>query len=127
MNTRAGWLTREDGDVIAALEIADGRRARRRGLRGRDELRGALVLKPCRQVHTFGMRFPIDVAFCDGAGVVLVVWTLEPRRLCRPVIRARFAVEAEAGSFERWGIRPGDGLCVVEPPASADSSLGATA
>ena len=29
---------------------------------------GALVLRPCRQVHTIGMRFPIDVAFCAADG-----------------------------------------------------------
>ena len=58
------WLVR-DGDVLAAAEVADGARARRRGLLGRDAFEGALVLRPCRHVHTFGMRFPIDVAFCD--------------------------------------------------------------
>ena len=54
-----------DGTVLASAEVATTRRARRRGLLGRDGVDGAFVLRPCRQVHTFGMRFPIDVAWCD--------------------------------------------------------------
>ena len=68
------WLVREGGDVLASAEIARGIRERTQGLLGRrdsSEVTGALVLRPCRQVHTFGMRFPIDVAFCDPAGTVL--------------------------------------------------------
>ena len=101
------WLVRDD-DVLAVAEVADSRRQRTRGLMGRDDVEGALVLRPCRQVHTFGMRFPIDVAFCDRTGTVLHLSTLPPRRMSRPVWRAAFAFEARAGSFERWKLRTGD-------------------
>jgi uncharacterized membrane protein (UPF0127 family) len=101
------WLVRDD-DVLAAAEVADSRRLRTRGLIGRDDFEGALVLRPCRQVHTLGMRFPIDVAFCDRSGRVLHVSTLPPRRISRPVLHASFAIEARAGSFERWKLRSGD-------------------
>ena len=101
------WLFR-DGDILAALEIAHGRAARRRGLLGRDGLDGALLIRPCRAVHTLGMRFPIDVAFCDAEGVVLRTAEVRPWRLARPCLRAAFAVEAEAPAFERWRLRPGD-------------------
>jgi uncharacterized membrane protein (UPF0127 family) len=101
------WLVR-DGDVLAAAEVASGGRARRKGLLGRDSFEGALVLRPCRHVHTVGMRFAIDVAFCDVQGVVLKTRTLAPWRLSPVVYRAAFAVEAEAGAFERWGLRVGD-------------------
>ena len=36
------------------------------GLLGRDGIEGALLLRPARSVHTLGMRFAIDVAFCDA-------------------------------------------------------------
>ena len=101
------WLLR-DGDVLATVEVADGWRARTRGLLGRDGIEGALVLTPCRQVHTFGLRFPIDVAFCRRDGRVLRTVSLPPWRICLPVPRARFAVEAEAGAFDRWRLRAGD-------------------
>jgi uncharacterized protein len=101
------WLVRDD-DVLAVAEVAHSRRARARGLMGRDDVEGALVLRPCRHVHTFGMRFPIDVAFCDSSGTVLHLSTLPPRRMSRPVLHAAFAIEARAGSFYRWNLQPGD-------------------
>ncbi|MFM7616199.1 MAG: DUF192 domain-containing protein [Actinomycetes bacterium] len=101
------WLVR-DGSVLASAEVASGRRSRRRGLLGRSGIDGALLLRPCRQVHTIGMRFSMDVAFCDRDGRVLRVATLRPGRVSRPVRRAAFAIEAEAGSFGRWGLAVGD-------------------
>jgi uncharacterized membrane protein (UPF0127 family) len=101
------WLVRGD-DVLAAAEVVVSRQGRRRGLMGRDELEGVLVLRPCRQVHTFGMHFAIDVAFCDRYGFILHTTTLEPARMSRPVWRSYFAVEAPAGAFDRWGLHPGD-------------------
>ena len=101
------WIVRE-GDVLASAEIANGAGGRRRGLAGRHEIEGAFVLRPCRQVHTFGMRFPLDVAFCDVHGRVLHTCHLVPWRISRPVWRAAFAVEARAGAFESWSLVPGD-------------------
>jgi uncharacterized membrane protein (UPF0127 family) len=103
------WLV-HDGKVLATLEVATSRRARVRGLLGRDGADGALQLDPARSVHTFRMRFPIDVAFCDADLRVLRVVTMPPNRLGVPVWRARSVIEAEAGSFERWGVVAGDRL-----------------
>jgi uncharacterized protein len=103
------WLLRE-GEVLASLELAESWRARGRGLLGRDGIDGALLLTPARSVHTIGMRFPIDVAFCDGEMRVVRVLTMPRHRVTRPVWRARYVVEAEAGAFARWNLRPGDQL-----------------
>jgi len=108
------WLVR-DGEVLCSLEVAAGMAGRMRGLLGRDGLEGALLLRPTRSVHTLGMRFPIDVAFCDrGLRVVAVVCPMAPNRLGRPRLRARCVIEAEAGAFARWGLVPGDGLEIKE-------------
>src|SRR5882672_514651 len=101
------WLVR-DGEVLAAAEIADGARARRRGLLHRDTFEGAFVLRPCRHVHTVGMRFAIDVAFCDTDGLVLRTTSLAPWRLSPVILRSAFVIEAEAGAFDRWRLRSGD-------------------
>jgi uncharacterized membrane protein (UPF0127 family) len=108
-----GWLVRE-GEVLASVEIPQGHLQRARGLLGRDGVDGAIVLRPCRQVHTLGMHFPIDVAFCDRDGRVLRVATVSPWRLTRVVWRSGFVVEAAAGAFERWRLRPGDQVEVKE-------------
>jgi uncharacterized membrane protein (UPF0127 family) len=82
--------------------------ARRRGLLGRDGIEGALVLKGCRWVHTFGMRFAVDVAYLDENGVVVKTVHMRRHRLGAPVWRARSVVEAQEGAFGRWGLRVGD-------------------
>jgi uncharacterized membrane protein (UPF0127 family) len=103
------WLLR-NGDVLATVEVADTLGARTKGLLGRTGFDGALLLPRTRSVHTFGMRFPIDVAFCDKDLVVVGVTTLRPWRLGRPRRGGRAVIEAEAGAFDRWGLRVGDTL-----------------
>lgn len=107
------WLLR-DNDVLAALEVASTPGERMRGLLGREGIQGALLLPGVRSVHTIGMRFPIDVAFCDRDMVVLRTLCLPPRRVTRPYPRARCVIEAEAGAFEQWRLRAGDVLEVRE-------------
>lgn len=55
------------------ISVACSVRARLRGLLGRSDVQGILVLVPCHSIHTFGMRFPIDVAFVSADGSVLEV------------------------------------------------------
>ena len=107
------WLLRE-GDVLASLELAESIAARTRGLVGRRSIEGALLLRRTRAVHTFGVRFPIDVAFCDKELVVLEVTTMARYRVGLPRIKARSVLEARAGAFEQWHLRPGDKLEIKE-------------
>ena len=96
--------------MLASLEVADSRRARSRGLLGRDRVDGALLLRPARSVHTVGMRFPIAVAFCDGDLRVIRAVTMPRHRVSRLVWRSRAVIEAEAGAFSRWNLQAGDQL-----------------
>lgn len=106
------WLVRE-GEVLASVESASTRRARRRGLLGRDHLDGVLLLRS-RSVHTIGMRMAIDVATCVPTGAdrfrVERVLTVDPWRVTRPSLRASVVFEAEAGAFRGWGVGPGEVL-----------------
>jgi uncharacterized membrane protein (UPF0127 family) len=107
------WLLRDD-QVLAALELAEVRRARMRGLLGRDHVDGAMLIRPGKSVHSFGMRFPIDVAFCDKEMVVLRTVDLRPNRLTRISLRCSCIIEAELGAFARWKLEPGQKLEVRE-------------
>jgi hypothetical protein len=100
------WLLHEDR-VLATLEIAEDRRSRSRGLLGREGIEGALLLSPARSIHTFRMRFTLDVAWCDRDLLVLRVDRVRPNRVPRPCPSARCVIEAEAGAFERWGLTEG--------------------
>lgn len=112
-----------DADVREVpLRIAASYRARTRGLLGVDGVEGALLLTPAGSVHTFRMRFTIDVAYLDRKYNVLAVRTMKPGRLGLPRLRARHVVESGAGEMERWGLRPGTRVRVsasvteVSPP-----------
>ena len=107
------WLLRE-GEVLAALEIAETREERMQGLLDRDGIAGALLIRPARSVHSLGMQFTLDVAVCDKDLVVLRTLCLRPGRLTRPSLKGRCILEAEKGAFERWKLRPGDRLEIRE-------------
>ncbi|MGH2753829.1 MAG: DUF192 domain-containing protein [Actinomycetota bacterium] len=107
-------LVRDGRTIAEATERATTWAARLRGLIGRTGLPSgaALMLCPARQVHTFGMRFPIDVIVCDRRLLVLhVARTLRPHRLTRFVRRGHYVFELPAGDAD--GIVPGDGLAVI--------------
>jgi uncharacterized protein len=115
-----GKDVRRAADVVnaskGALLASDARwavtsRERRRGLIGRERMdRGeALVIPRCRQVHTFGMNFPIDVVFLDRLGVVVKACSrLRPGRVSTVVWRARDVIELPAGIVEESSTERGD-------------------
>ncbi len=94
--------------IIANLEIASSFWTRSVGLLGRGELlpdRG-LYIEGCNSIHTFGMKFAIDVVFLDSDGVVLKVDTrVNPWRVRGPVRGAKSVVETAAGGARE--LRPG--------------------
>ncbi|WP_109483064.1 DUF192 domain-containing protein [Paraburkholderia sp. C35] len=95
-----------------ALEVTDRRHERMRGLLGRDALDAdsALWLEPCNAVHTFGMRFPIDVIFIDRHGCVLSIHRNVGRARMRVNWRARVALEMCAHAAQTLHIERGDRL-----------------
>jgi uncharacterized membrane protein (UPF0127 family) len=104
-----GWLLR-DGEVLAGADLAESFWDRNRGLVGRATYDGALILTRTRAVHSFAMRFPLDVAFLDADLVVLATVRLPEWRMALPRRRGRSILESSAGSFDRWGLRLGDAL-----------------
>jgi len=94
---------RDLGDGLTLL-LARTRRTRGRGLAKLDELppNHALLLEPCRSIHTIGMRFALDLVWLDAEGEpVRVDPGVAPRRM-RSCRRARAVVECAAGHGERF-------------------------
>ena len=115
-------LRTEDGRVVCErCLVADSMFVRMRGLLGRkglDEGEG-LLLRPAPSIHTFFMRFPIDVVFLARDGeVVKVVPALKPWRTAA-ARRARSALELAGGEAERRDIHPGTRLDLSSPAASS--------
>lgn len=96
--------------VADRLEAAFDRTTRNRGLLGRTGLEpgSALILAPCSSIHTWFMRFPIDVAFVrrDG-GIVKAIAHLRAWRLAAS-FRAFAVVELPAGTLASTDTRAGD-------------------
>ena len=108
-------ITRTGAALADTIEIAGDSGARRRGLLGRDRLATgtALVIAPCSAVHTFGMRFSIDVIFAARDGRVMkMARDVAPRRLA--VAWGAFAaIEMAAGEVGRSDVEIGDYLTVA--------------
>ncbi|WP_327285162.1 MULTISPECIES: DUF192 domain-containing protein [unclassified Streptomyces] len=116
MTTSNGLLHLGPGRAPVPLEIAASYRARTRGLLGRDGIPGAaLLLTPAGSVHTFRMRFAIDVAYLDRRLRVIALTTMTPGRLGLPRLRSRHVLEAEAGAMAAWGLRVGSQLDIAGP------------
>lgn len=83
------------------VAVAVGPRARLLGLAWLPPERAGtgLLIPRCASVHTFGMRFALDVVFLDGAGRVLARrLAVPPRRLlCHRRARAVLEIPAAAG------------------------------
>lgn len=75
-----------------------------------------LWLSPCTSVHTFFMRYPIDVLFVDKDHRVLAVSTLPPWRVSRWMPKAAGVLELAAGEAARALVNTGDRLAFKELP-----------
>jgi hypothetical protein len=70
-----------------------------------------LWIKPCRQVHMFWMRYPIDVVFLDDTHrVVGLTADLRPWRISPLVKAATSVLELPAGTIARTGLALGSQL-----------------
>ena len=69
---------------------------------------GALLIPKCSSIHTFFMRFCIDVVFLDKTNtVVRVIKNLKPWRVVALVSFAKSVVELKPGFADKYGIKEG--------------------
>jgi uncharacterized membrane protein (UPF0127 family) len=109
------WNERSGRPLATHLEGAFDSASRRRGLLGRDGSAegSALIIAPCQAVHTFRMRFPIDIVFADRQGrVVRVRSNVGPRRIAG-AWRAFAVIELPAGAAQHADVHVGDRLVVI--------------
>lgn len=71
---------------------------------------GRGFLLRAKQVHTVGMVFPIDVVHINRKGEVIRVQTMQPGRIGRFILAARWVLELDGGEAQRLGIRVGGKL-----------------
>jgi uncharacterized membrane protein (UPF0127 family) len=106
------------GEILAVTLIpAFARATRNKGLLGRHSLEpgSAMILAPCSSVHTFFMKFAIDIVFVARDGRVVKI-----RERCRPWrlalgLGAFAVIELAAGAVAPSGTRVGDRLEITLP------------
>ena len=93
-------------------EIADTSAKRRTGLLKRSGLEPGegLWIAPCEGVHTFGMKFPIDVVFLNRHKKVLKIRPSMVRGRMALSLRAHSVLELPAGTVMATDTRVGDQL-----------------
>jgi uncharacterized membrane protein (UPF0127 family) len=64
----------------------------------------------CQQMHSFFMRFPIEVIFLDRNKTVLRISDLKPWRMTAFVPRAHFVLEVAPGTKEKYQLATGHTL-----------------
>jgi uncharacterized protein len=84
------------------VAVAATRAAKMRGLARLDTMPAgyALHIPRCRSVHTFTMRFPLDLIWLRADGSVVRVDRDVPARRVRACLRARSVVECNAGTAD---------------------------
>ena len=109
------------GVVLAEhVRIADSVLTRFRGLLGTSTLAAGhgLLIRPCQNVHSVFMRYPIDVVFIDGEGrVARTVANFAQNRVSPWVRRAAAVLELPAGTLATRPAHVGD---LLELAPSAD-------
>lgn len=84
----------------------------------------ALWLIPSKGLHTFGMRFPIDVIFLNGDNKVIhTVRDLAPNRISRLQFRSRSILELPQGSIQKSATAVGDQIEILLAESSEMDDL----
>jgi uncharacterized membrane protein (UPF0127 family) len=98
-------------DLISAFDS----NTRRTGLLRHDSFPegSAMLIAPSNAVHTFFMRFSIDIAFVTREGHVVKTYTALPPWRIAAAFRAYAVVELPAGTLSRSDTNAGDTLAIV--------------
>ena len=117
-------LEQNGATVVARLHVARGARERTRGLLGRDALPDGegMWFPACRLIHTFGMKFPIDLVYLNRRlEICKIVAGMQPGRLSA-CLGAESVIELTSGAAKKLGLSRGIRLKIVEQPSSHRSA-----
>jgi uncharacterized membrane protein (UPF0127 family) len=97
-----------------AVDVADTSEKRRVGLLKHERLEPGegLWIKPCESVHTFFMKFAIDLVYVDKNQKVRKVRSAVPPWRLSACLTAHSIIELPAGTIERTGTQAGDELSI---------------
>lgn len=97
-------------ELASTVELADTSAKRSKGLLGRNELGPGegLWIVPCESIHTFGMRFAIDLVYLDRQHRIRKIRrNVAPWRLSA-CLTAHSVIELASGAIQEQDIQRGD-------------------
>ncbi|MCU0666755.1 MAG: DUF192 domain-containing protein [Candidatus Omnitrophica bacterium] len=95
--------------------VADSLFSRMKGLLGKESLSygQALILQPCNSVHTFFMKFSLDLIFVNKENrIIKIIANLKPWRLSGVYLQAAYVIEFPAGSLVSSESKEGDTILI---------------
>lgn len=101
--------------VAESVRTADNFFTRFRGLLWSSPLKSGegLWIKPCHQIHMFGMTYAIDVIFLDKQlRVVALVHDIRPGRMSKLYSKAHSVIELPVGAIQASNTEVGDQMLV---------------
>lgn len=105
-------INRRTGQILAPrVLMAQDFKSRSVGLLSRQNMaeEEGLLIKPCNSIHTFFMKFAIDVIFLSkGSNVVKIVRGIGPFRLASCHWRGYMTLELAAGVISKYDMKIGD-------------------
>lgn len=106
------FFNQKDNVILAELDVRKTENfvERTRGLLKTDSLLStqALWITPCNSVHTFGMKYPIDVIYLDAGQCIRSIRTnLKPTRISFNIL-SKSVIEIKAGMATQLGLSKGD-------------------
>jgi uncharacterized membrane protein (UPF0127 family) len=110
--------------LATRIDVADSASKRNQGLLGRERLSlgEGLWILPCQAVHTFGMRFPIDLVYLDRKKRVKKLRSdVLPGRLSA-CLSAHSVLELPPGTIRASQTQLGDTLEFWSVPLASDRS-----
>jgi len=111
-------IVRSDGAIACErCTVADRMLSRMKGLLGRKDLPTGegILIRPAPSIHTFFMRFPIDVVFLSRQGDVLKIAERVAPWRARSCRHSYAVLELAAGEAGRRGLAVGDRIDTVKP------------
>lgn len=122
-------FNRTRGTRLASdVRVADTHWSRLRGLIGTAEPKfqtgQALWIVPCRGVHTFAMRFPLDLIYLDSGGSVIeLLHNVRPWRVAPVRMRAASVLELPVGAICDSGTKAGDRVEVLNTTRGTEEAI----
>ena len=118
-------IYRNGAALIRRADMTENFFERFRGLMFADSIPDAygLVISPCRQIHMFNMKFPLDIIYLSPDNrVVAIDENMRPWSVGKTVKTAARVLEVNAGTCARCGISPGDVFEIELIAASEEAS-----